>query len=158
MVHCRFEIVPYSHLLASGIEKIAPTLRYFHETDDPEAQVLVEAVLDVVQPDPERASHLHWETFLKTGLHKVVVDILCEDKTYAPAMNEVCTGDLIRHRKLFNLLPWKGLSYLDVRTSSALWRISIGSAVYQHRRPTDTCMGRRSTRSSSQVMGAYMEE
>lgn len=75
----------------SGVEKIAPTLRRFQETDNPEAQVLVEAVLDVVQANLEDASHSHWETFLKTGLHNVVVDILCEDKTYAPTVKEVCS-------------------------------------------------------------------
>jgi hypothetical protein len=88
-MHCRVEIVPYSDLLITGVEKIAPTLRCFHETNDPEAQVLVEAVLDVVQADEESVWHSHWETFLKTDLHKIVVDILCEDKTYAPTMKEV---------------------------------------------------------------------
>lgn len=102
----RFQIVPYSDFLLFSPERIAPTLRRFQENDDPERQVIVEAVLDVVQSDEPEQWEEHWETFMETGLHKIVVDILCEDKTYAPGVSEVCGPFYsLRHINLMLYMP-----------------------------------------------------
>ncbi|KAI0821080.1 hypothetical protein BC629DRAFT_1587397 [Irpex lacteus] len=86
----RFQIVPYSDFLLFSPERIAPTLRKFQYDNDPERQVIVEAVLDVVQSEEAEKDQWegHWTTFMETGLHRVVVDILCEDKTYAAGVSE----------------------------------------------------------------------
>jgi hypothetical protein len=86
----RYQSIPYSDLFRTGVDKIAPTLRSFQQTNNPEAQVLVSTLVDLLRTDTEIVSHPHWEAFLLTGLHHVVIDILCEDKTYAPTMQEVC--------------------------------------------------------------------
>ncbi|KAI0691441.1 hypothetical protein BC835DRAFT_1307494 [Cytidiella melzeri] len=86
------EIVPYSDFLLFSPEKIAPTLRKFQEDEDPERLVIVEAVLDVVQAEAEETDQgqwdSHWKTFMDTGLHKVCVDILLDDKTYKSSVKE----------------------------------------------------------------------
>ena len=47
------------------------------------------AVVDTVKVDGDLAWDYHWETFLETDLHRVVIDILCDDKTYSPAIPQV---------------------------------------------------------------------
>ena len=113
----RFQIVPYSDFLLFSPERIAPTLRRFQDNDDPERQVIVEAVLDVVQSDEPEQWESHWETFVETGLHKIVVDILCDDRTYAPGVSEVCSPSYsLRHTNLMYFVTRTlGIPSMDIR-------------------------------------------
>ncbi|KAI0338415.1 hypothetical protein BDW22DRAFT_1363038 [Trametopsis cervina] len=84
----RFQIVPYSDLLFDPV-KIAPTLRRFVDDNDKESQVLIESVLDVVQPEGMSTEWGdYWTIFLETGLHEICVEILIDDRTYAPGVDE----------------------------------------------------------------------
>ena len=126
----RRDITPFSDLLTTKIDRITPTLRRFHQDDDPQAQVLIEAILEVAHAKSHDGSEsdLRWKKFLETGLHKVVVDILCEDRAYSPHKEEVRTFRWL-HQLLKTLSILLGVFGWDVYTTSALRHIFNSSTV-----------------------------
>jgi hypothetical protein len=98
--HLRSRVAHYRNLLINAIDQIAPTLRRLQKNSDPEAEILAEAIVDSISNPNLR---LRWEKpFLKSGLHKIVVDILCEHKTYTPVVHEVCTISFFLSLKVAN--------------------------------------------------------
>ena len=85
-----FQIVPYSDLLLGNPENMAAKLRQFHETNDPERWVIVDAILDIVNAEDGWIGH--WDAFFESEMYRVCIDILQDDATYVPDLPQVCSS------------------------------------------------------------------